>query len=930
MPMNAPVIASRRKLGRQLLALAVPVLAAPAAWSQFAQTAAGTYDYNNTANWTGGVINGSWDSGLTLTGSQTVTFGADTPLSTGLSFAYDGAFNVTFTGTGGARTITLGGDISVNTAAASRTITFGSTTSSQNLNVDLGGVTRAFTVGSGRTLAFTNVISNGGLNLAGGTINFSGVNTYSGATTITSGSISLNGSAGSAAQSDFTVRANTAAATTLSFASNSTGTGTTRAKSVTLDGSNAVSASTATLSVAGNSSNNNSETIGGALGVSAGFGIVSVSPNSARNTRLTADSLSLGRGAAVLFRGTNLGVNSFASATANSANIVFNNAPALVGGSGGAGTSTVKIVAGAYGDISSSGTGTGLVTYDATYGVRLLNTATEYASTITDGQSQLDNIRVVGATGANTSVTVNSPTTINSLSLVQGGTAGTGAGVNVTGTGTLTVSSGVIFNPFSSLYSASIDAVAVSTAGLDLNNQHAYVLVGGSSNINNSNLSITSAITNAQSLTKSGNGALKLGGTAANTYSGDTYMAGGSLELGKTAGVNAIGGNLVVNAGSIYLTNANQIGDTKDITVNGGNMNFRNQANTSSRNETFRNLTMTGGSVNAGANASGNTVTMENATLTGGAMTLAKKNNVVVNNALAISGGATISVDQYSTTSSADVTSLGVGAGGLSITQNSSGAYTPISLTGGTASGVNGGKLVLNGDLTVTGNGSNANTTTIAATAASTGGNEATISLEGVRTFDIGNGAAAVDLAIAPVLANGAVTGGLVKAGAGTLQLSGVNTYTGATAVNAGTLLLGASNRIADASNLVLGGGTLATGGFNETLGTLTVGADSVIDFGAGASALLFADSSALSWGGSVSLSLVNFTDGLDSIRFGTSSDGLTAFQLGRITINGMAAAIDANGFLSASAIPEPSAFAGLAGAAGLLAACVRRRRLPV
>ena len=61
--------------------------------------------------------------------------------------------------------------------------------------------------------------------------------------------------------------------------------------------------------------------------------------------------------------------------------------------------------------------------------------------------------------------------------------------------------------------------------------------------------------------------------------------------------------------------------------------------------------------------------------------------------------------------------------------------------------------------------------------------------------------------------------GGLTQFGAGTLTLSGANTYTGDTRVDAGTLRLGASDVIADASRLIVSSGaTLDLQGFSETV----------------------------------------------------------------------------------------------------------------
>lgn len=74
----------------------------------------------------------------------------------------------------------------------------------------------------------------------------------------------------------------------------------------------------------------------------------------------------------------------------------------------------------------------------------------------------------------------------------------------------------------------------------------------------------------------------------------------------------------------------------------------------------------------------------------------------------------------------------------------------------------------------------------------------------------------------------GATGGGLIKIGAGTLTLSGANTYTGPTMVNAGTLQAGAVNAFSSASAFtVASGATLDLAGFNQAIGSLA-GAGSV------------------------------------------------------------------------------------------------------
>ena len=70
-------------------------------------------------------------------------------------------------------------------------------------------------------------------------------------------------------------------------------------------------------------------------------------------------------------------------------------------------------------------------------------------------------------------------------------------------------------------------------------------------------------------------------------------------------------------------------------------------------------------------------------------------------------------------------------------------------------------------------------------------------------------------------------TGGLTKAGTGIFTLSGANTYTGATAINAGTLRVAGGAAIADTSAVTLAnvaGAILDLNGTNETIGSLAGG----------------------------------------------------------------------------------------------------------
>jgi autotransporter-associated beta strand protein len=127
------------------------------------------------------------------------------------------------------------------------------------------------------------------------------------------------------------------------------------------------------------------------------------------------------------------------------------------------------------------------------------------------------------------------------------------------------------------------------------------------------------------------------------------------------------------------------------------------------------------------------------------------------------------------------------------------------------------------------------------------------------RTFTINDGAPAVDVSILAAIIG---SGGLTKAGAGTLQLSGADTYSGGTTVTDGTLTLsgaaaklgtgnvtmqasaagsvlqiqsGVSNAIANTANLSLSDNSSPGGGLSEALAAAAVVPNrSFLDLGTG------------------------------------------------------------------------------------------------
>ncbi len=103
-----------------------------------------------------------------------------------------------------------------------------------------------------------------------------------------------------------------------------------------------------------------------------------------------------------------------------------------------------------------------------------------------------------------------------------------------------------------------------------------------------------------------------------------------------------------------------------------------------------------------------------------------------------------------------------------------------------------------------------------------------TLELNGTRTFDLGNS----DNAYAEVSISSAITGAdsaIVKLGAGTLMLSGANTYSGPTSILAGTVLVSSGTALGDTAN-----GTVISSGATLHLVGAAIGAENITVEGIG------------------------------------------------------------------------------------------------
>lgn len=131
--------------------------------------------------------------------------------------------------------------------------------------------------------------------------------------------------------------------------------------------------------------------------------------------------------------------------------------------------------------------------------------------------------------------------------------------------------------------------------------------------------------------------------------------------------------------------------------------------------------------------------------------------------------------------------------------------------------------------------------------------------------------------------------GALSKVGTGTLTLSGANSYTGSTTVEAGVLAAGATNTLsADSDHTVLAGAELALNGFDQTVAALSNAG--LVSTGGAPGAVLTVNGD-YSGGGTLALNTVLGGDAsiTDRLRVGGDSTGTTTLAITNVGGGGAA-----------------------------------------
>ncbi len=831
--------------------------------------------------------------------------GSGTVINSGgaaVNFVISGASNTTFSGVitdtannlnlikTGTSTITLSGSNSYDgTTAISNGVIIAAN------NTALGTTANGTTVVSGASLGLQGgiTVSNESLSIAGTGVgangalrNLSGTNTYTGGIAMTNAT-EFQSDAGRLNISNNVTAANFG---------------------LTVDGAGNTAAS-GTLALG----------TGGLTKTGAGTLFLTGSNTYSGGTLISSGALQLGEGGTIGSLATN-------STITNNGTLIFNRSDNIAQGS-------------AFSGAPISGTGS-LIQNGA--GTVTLGASNSYSGTTTINTGA---IRVTNG---------------SALGSVAGGTfVASGAALEIAG------GIAVVAEPIITLNGSGIGGTGALRSISGSNTYGGLITLGSSARVNTD--SGTLNITNTATITGSGH-TLSFGG-AGNTILQSEIATGTGGLVKDGAGTLILAGNNSCTGGTLISAGTLQVSSDANLGGVGGGVDFDQTGNgilrttagfTSSRGFTFSTAgtidVTTNGLVLDGSLTGAGTLIKTGA----GTLVIATDNNTQ-------SGGVLVSSGVLQIGNGGAVGSLNGGSitNNASLTVNRTGSLLLTNIISGTGSLTNVGS----GTLTLTAANSYTGPTVISAGTLSIGdggtngslSTSSTITNNGTLIFDRSDTIAqGTDFSTAGISG----TGSLVKEGGGSLTLTAENSYAGTTLVQAGTLVLASAssnavtgssitvesgatlvlagnNQIGDSTGLILNGGTFITGnasaGYSDTLGTLTLNADSVIDLGSfstGLRTLNFADSSGIAWATNAVLTISNWqglqleSSSVAQILFGTG--GLTTAQLSQIRFAPFDTRpqIDGGVLIGAGGelvpIPEPRVYAA---ALALLAAVAWRER---
>lgn len=786
--------------------------------------AAGSATQAGTIRQTGGAF-GIVKTGtgtLTLSGNNTFTGGVTLNAGT-LRLANNNALGASVvTAYGG--TIAYADGVTIGNAIDLR----GSTT----LDVATGGATQAGAIGeTGGPFGFVKT--------GAGTLILSGANTYTGGTTINSGTLQLGSSS---AVGSIVGTVTVGAGGTFDVVNAGTSGITSIANSGTTNFRNASSASSATITNGGTLNFNDTSTAGAATITNSAAGNVYFNnSSSAGSATIISDNNYLyfndasTAGSANITNSTNSRAIFQGNATASTATIT-NSAYLYFYGSSTASNAVITNSEWlSFNDTSTAGSAT-LTNNRWLY---FYNTSTAGSATITNadllvfrdnstaGNASIANSGtvnfVVSSTAGSAVITNNSGGT---TSFQDNSTAGNAQLINNAANAVFDFSGSSGPNGDHKLGAGSIAGNGTFYLGAN------ELTVGG----NNLSTTVSGVIADGGasggtggSLVKTGTGTLTLSGT--NTYTGGTTFAGGTVSVSSDANLGDLAGGLTFNGGALQISGTafNATARTVNLGAGGGTFDIADAANNFTVSQSINGgaltksgagtLTLTGAASFSGATVSAGTLVFDGNTTAGNAAITNNAELVFATSATA--GNATI-------TNTNQLTFYGNTTAGNAVISNS-------------------GNVLFDGNSTP-GGAQLINTTSSAVInfftpGPSSDGKLTAGSIAGNGRFDLNGAELTVGSNNLSTIVTGVLTGdgsitgtSLIKVGNGKLTLSGVNTYTGATTVDGGTLAVNGS--IASSTGLtvnaggilggtgIVGNTTIASGGAlapGNSIGALTV-----------------------------------------------------------------------------------------------------------